>query len=117
LKHVLIVDDDARFRRTLHVALGSLGYEVTDVASGSEALELVKTATPDIALIDWQMPEMDGLQTCHALQAGYRIPVIIISGNRANTRAKAVEAGASELLGKPFSIQDLLATIESTLKC
>jgi two-component system KDP operon response regulator KdpE len=116
LIHILIVDDDTRFRRTLHVALGSLGYEVADAASGREALESAKTAAPDIALVDWQMPEMDGLQTCQALQTSYHIPVIMISGNRASSRAKAMEAGADDFLAKPFSIQDLLASIESTLK-
>lgn len=116
LTRVLIVDDDPQFRRTLRIALTTLGYEVADAASGSEAMESMKASLPDIILIDWQMPDMDGLQTCQAVRGSYDVPVMIITGNRANPRAKAMAAGASAFLTKPFSVQDLMARIESTLK-
>lgn len=116
MTRILIVDDDAQFRRTLRIALTSLGYEVADAASGTEAMESMKTGVPDIVLIDWQMPDMDGLQTCQAVRASYDVPVMIITGNRSNPRAKAIAAGASSFLTKPFSVQDLMARIESTLK-
>lgn len=116
MTRVLIVDDDPQFLRTLRIALCALGYEVTYAGSGSEAMESMKTSTPDIVLVDWQMPEMDGLQMCQAVHASYNVPVMVITGNRANPRAKAMAAGASAFLTKPFSIQDLTARIESTLK-
>ena len=116
LTRILIVDDDAQFRRTLRIALTSLGYEVADAASGTEAMASMKTGVPDIVLIDWQMPDMDGLQTCQAVRGSYDVPVMIITGNRSNPRAKAIAAGASSFLTKPFSVQDLMARIESTLK-
>jgi len=116
LTRILIVDDDAQFRRTLRLALTSLGYQVADAASGTQAMESLKTSVPDIVLIDWQMPDMDGLQTCQAVRSSWDVPVVIITGNRANPRAKAMAAGASAFLTKPFSVQDLMARIESTLK-
>ena len=59
---ILIVDDDSRFRRTLHLALDSHGYEVIDAADGEEALRFVAAGAPDLIVLDWQMPGMDGIR-------------------------------------------------------
>lgn len=116
MPNILIVDDDPRFRRTLVVALDSLGYQVSDASGGKEALDLVQSSAPDVVVVDWQMPDLDGLQTCRALRAGFDVPVIMVSGNGSNSRDKALDAGANDFLTKPFSLKDLVTSIESTLK-
>jgi DNA-binding response OmpR family regulator len=113
---ILLVDDDPQFRRTLHLALNSYGYEVGEAADGEEALGVLATTAPDLIVLDWQMPRLDGIATCRAVRAKYDVPVIIVSGNRSNTRTRALEAGATDYLGKPFSLQDLLEHIETALK-
>ncbi|HEY1757598.1 MAG TPA: response regulator transcription factor [Bryobacteraceae bacterium] len=113
---ILIVDDDPRFRRALHLALGARGYKVDDAAGAMEALALVAIKTPDLILLDWHLPEIDGIETCRALRALSPAPVIMSSGNRSNSREIALAAGATDYLAKPFSIDELLARIESALK-
>lgn len=113
---ILIVDDDPQFRRTLHLALGSCGYKTCDAADGEEALEAVAASVPDLVVLDWQLPGMDGIQTCRALRARYNVPVILVSGNRSSSKDLALDAGASDYLAKPFAIKDLLTRIESAVQ-
>jgi two-component system KDP operon response regulator KdpE len=113
---ILIVDDDPQFRRTLHLALDSYGYEVEDAADGKEALDSVASNAPDLIVLDWELPGLDGIQTCQALRVSSDVPVIMVSGNRSNSKDGALDAGANDYLAKPFSVGDLLARIESALK-
>ena len=112
----MIVDDDSRFRRTLHLGLVSHGYEVSDAADGKEALDALADIAPDLIVLDWQMPEMDGIQTCRVLRLSSDVPVIMVSGNRSNSKEVALAAGATSYLAKPFSMNDLLTLFESALK-
>jgi DNA-binding response OmpR family regulator len=116
MPRILIVDDDAQFRRTLHLALDSCGYDAGDAADGEEALDAVAASVPDLIVLDWHLPGMDGIQTCRALRSHYDVPVIIVSGNRSNSKDLALDAGANDYLAKPFAMNDLLTSIESALK-
>lgn len=116
MTRVLLVDDDARFRRTLHLALTSRGYEVTEVADGKAALKSFSSNVPDLVVLDWHMPGMDGIETCRALRASSDVPVIMISANRSHSRVLAMDAGANDYVTKPFSLRDLLMRIESALR-
>jgi len=113
---ILIVDDDPQFRRTLHLALDSYGYKAGDAADADEALEAVAISAPDLIVLDWQLPGMDGIQTCRTLRARYDVPVIIVSGNRSNSKDAALDAGANDFLAKPFAMNELLTRIESALQ-
>lgn len=115
MSHILLIDDDLRFRKTLRLALDSHGYKVTEAAGGKEALDLIVPKDPDVIVLDWQMPDMDGIQTCRILRARSKVPIIIVSGNRSNSREAALEAGANDYVPKPFSLNDLLIRIESAL--
>jgi two-component system, OmpR family, KDP operon response regulator KdpE len=115
-RRILIVDDDPHFRRTLQLALHSYGYKAGDAANGEEALEAVRTTVPDLIVLDWQLPGMNGIQTCRALRARYSVPVIIVSGNRSNSKIAALDAGANDFLAKPFAMNELVTRIESALQ-
>lgn len=116
VSRILIVDDDPRFRRTLQLALDAHGYKVDGAASGKEALDYVSAKEPDLVVMDWQMPDMNGIQTCRTLRAHFSRPVIMISGNRSNSIGVALAAGADDYLAKPFSIDELVTRIESVLQ-
>jgi DNA-binding response OmpR family regulator len=96
--------------------LGSFGYEVDAVADGRAAVDSVAAGAPDVVVLDWHLPDMDGIQTCQLLRALSDAPIIMVSGNRSNSKSLALGAGASEYLRKPFSVADLLTLIESALK-
>lgn len=113
---ILVVDDDARFRRALHLGLSAHGYEVGDAADGKEALSSLAASAPDLIVLDWQLPGMDGIQTCRMLRLSSDVPVIMASGNRSNSKEVALEAGANDYLAKPFSMNQLLIRIEAVLK-
>ncbi|MDD2499189.1 MAG: response regulator [Geobacter sp.] len=102
---VLVVDDDFRTRFLSRSALEPAGFEVTDVASGKEALELLDSYTPDLILLDVIMPVMDGFQTCRVIRnhpTGADIPVLMITGlDDMETITDAYEAGATDFLLKP----------------
>ena len=111
----MIVDDDLCFRRILHLALESHGYEVENAADGKEALDRFAAHAPDLVVLDWHLPGMDGIATCQALRQRSGVPVILASANRRNSQAAALAAGANDYLPKPFSIDQLLACVESVL--
>ena len=116
MARILVVDDDPQFRRTLHLVLDSHGYEVNDAPNGKKALDSVATGAPDLIVLDWRLPKMDGIQTCRALRACSNVPVIMVSANRSNSKDIALAAGAADYLTKPFSVNNLLTRIESILQ-
>jgi two-component system KDP operon response regulator KdpE len=113
---ILLVDDDPQFRRTLRLALFSNGYDVYEAADGSAALKAAAASPPDVVLLDWHLPELNGPKTCKALRADSGVPVIMMSANRSHSREIALDAGANDFLTKPFSFSDLLERIEAALK-
>ena len=117
--HVLIVDDEEALVRSLSYALRAEGMRISTAGSGEAALERVMggPADIDIVLLDLGLPGIDGLATLDGLRAHQPgLPVIMISAH-GDTRAavQAVKGGATDYLTKPFELDDLLATIASTL--
>ena len=116
MPHILIVEDDSQSRRTLRLALASHGYKVSDAPDGKQALEAFVAGAPDLIVLDWHLPEFDGIQTCRSLRAVSAVPILMVSGNRLNTKAIALAAGATDYLPKPFSVDELLAVVKSALQ-
>ncbi len=114
VEKILIIDDQAQFRRALRVALGVNGYEVREAGNATDALNLMRTEIPDLVLLDWQMQGLDGLQTCGAIRDRSDVPIIMVT-SKPGGRSQALAAGAIDYLTKPFSVEDLLACIKSAL--
>ncbi|UVJ43646.1 sigma-54 dependent transcriptional regulator [Pseudomonas sp. LS1212] len=117
--HVLIIDDEEALVRSLSYALHAEGMRISAVYSGEAALERVagKSTDIDIVLLDLGLPGMDGIATLEGLRKCQpQLPVIMISAH-GDTRAavQAVKGGATDYLTKPFELDDLLATINTTL--
>ncbi|MGO8863504.1 MAG: response regulator [Acidimicrobiales bacterium] len=114
---ILVVEDDERIRSSMRLALEGEGYEVTDVASGEEALEHFGDAPIDVALIDIMLPGMDGFECCRALRRQSAVPIIIVTA-RADTHdvVAGLEAGADDYVTKPFVAKELAARIRAHLR-
>ena len=114
-KHILLVDDDAGVRGSLHDVLVEEGYQVIPAHDGQHALEQIAATAFDLVLLDLNMPRKNGWDTFERLSAEHPlVPVIIITA-RPNQVFAAVGAGAGALLEKPLDIPILLHTITRLL--
>src|ERR1700735_3014321 len=113
---ILVVEDDERIRSSMRLALEGEGYEVMDVASGEEALDLFVESPTDVALIDIMLPGMDGFECCRALRRQSAVPIIIVT-ERADTHdvVAGLEAGADDYVTKPFVAKKLAASPNKVL--
>ena len=116
LKRILQIDDDEDILIVGQTALqGYGGFEVRIAQSGGEALEVAKDFAPQLILLDWMMPGMDGLATLHALQqapALAQVPVVCLTAAVSpGLRGKALAAGAIDVLIKPFVPRQLVADL------
>ena len=113
---ILLVDDDTNVLDSLEVVLRREGYTVQTASDGEQAWELFATTRPDFAVLDYSMPELDGLAlTRRIASAGEpRVPIILLTG-RGHERDKvaALDAGADDYVVKPFSPRELLARIRA----
>ena len=103
---VLIVDDDAALRLVCATVLGLEGYEVFEAANGQEALELARTAAPDVMLLDISMPVLDGFGVAAALRSDQRtreLPFVFLTGELdPQVIRQGGEVGAAGFFTKPF---------------
>jgi CheY-like chemotaxis protein len=117
---ILIVDDEPAIREYLADVLGSLGYVTEAAGDGREALERVAAGAPDLVLLDWVMPVIDGLTVCRTLKDGDEtrlIPIVIMTAlDGMDSRIKGIEAGADDFLSKPVNERQLIARIQTALK-
>lgn len=119
-KHrVLVVDDDEDFSRILQITLERAGYAVETAANGAEGLRSFQARRPDIALVDVNMPVIDGLEMCRrirALEDGRRVPLILITvRSHLEIVTEGLRAGATDYILKPFAPDDLLARVSRAL--
>jgi two-component system chemotaxis response regulator CheY len=110
--HVLVVDDSKTIRLLLREQLKHLGFEVTEASDGAQALNSLKEMTQvDLVLVDWNMPEMDGIAFVRAVRAESdyaALPMMMVTTNAELTQvSKALEAGVNEYIMKPFTAEIL----------
>lgn len=114
---VLIVDDEPQIRRVMRTALTTNGYEPYEARTGEEALEGLREFSPEVILLDMNMPGMGGMAACRALRAVSEVAIIVLSvRDREADKIAALDAGADDYLTKPFSVNELMARIRANLR-
>ena len=111
---VLVVDDHPKVLRFIEIDLKLRGFDVITTVSGEEALELVKSARPDIMLLDIIMPGIDGFEVLRKLRNFTQLPVITFSASSANYD-DAMRLGANDFMTKPFEPDEMVKRIEGLL--
>jgi len=113
MMHALVVDDSKAIRAVVGNILREIGFDVSEAGNGREALDRMRQSRKtDLALVDWNMPEMNGYDFLCAVRSdpGYReTPLVMITTEtEVEQMCRALEAGANEYLMKPFTREALL---------
>src|SRR6476646_3806290 len=118
-KQILIVEDQEDNRRILRDLFASAGYELIEAESGEEALLALATSRPDLILMDIQLPVMDGYEATRRIRSNPElnsIPIIAVTSYElAGDEAKALAAGCTAYVTKPYSPRALLAKVQEHL--
>jgi phosphoserine phosphatase RsbU/P len=114
---ILVAEDDAVARRVLHALLSKWGYQVSACTDGAAAWETLQAAdAPSLVVLDWTMPQMDGLEVCQKLRAlpdGRLTYVILLTAReREEDIVAGLEAGADDYVIKPFHTEELRARVK-----
>ena len=114
---ILVVDDEALLVKGIRFNLKSDGYEVITGSNGQEAVDLAKSQSPDLIVLDVMMPIMDGLTACGKIREFSDVPIILLTA-KADDMDKLIgfDHGADDYLTKPFNILELKARIRAMLR-
>ncbi|HAZ18646.1 MAG TPA: DNA-binding response regulator [Clostridiales bacterium] len=115
--YILIVEDDPAVQKRLAAALENRHYQFRAASNGEQALRETMAHTPDVILLEWDLPDMDGICFIKKIRSRSAVPIIIISA-RGEDRDKieALDAGADDYMTKPFSVAELLARLRVTFR-
>jgi DNA-binding response OmpR family regulator len=117
---IIVADDDPQIRSLLVVLLERRGFQCIDVPNGLAAYEAAKREKPDLVLIDWMMPVMDGRETVERLKRDpetNHIPVVMLTGqSQIGDKVSALEAGVQDFITKPFDSRELVARVEQQMR-
>ena len=114
----MVVDDELEIRHLLSQFLTEEGYEVILASNGEEAIELAERENPQVILLDILMPGIDGIETCKRLKAGEKtrfIPIIMATALW-DRYMEAIEAGAEDVVTKPFNLTELSHRVKSIIR-
>ena len=118
-KKILVADDESHILHVVSLKLRNAGFQVVTACDGQEALELARSERPDLIIIDYQMPQLSGLEVCAQLKQDAvtsRIPAILLTARGYDLEPKDIEPnGIVRILSKPFSPRQLLATVNDIL--
>ncbi|GAA1778933.1 MULTISPECIES: response regulator transcription factor [Streptomonospora] len=114
---ILLVEDDPLVRRGLQLALGRHGHEVRTAATGEDGLRELRSAAPDLVVLDLMLPGMHGFEVCHRIRTAGEIPVIILTARGDDVDVVGgLEAGADDYVVKPARPSVLDARIRAVLR-
>ncbi|MEE9464470.1 MAG: response regulator transcription factor [Candidatus Neomarinimicrobiota bacterium] len=118
--HILIVDDEADVREVIQLNLEREGYMVTTAAGGDEALDLLKTAVFDAAILDVMMPGMDGLDLCRAIRSepqSRHLPILLLTARDSEMdQIIGLEVGADDFISKSASPRLIATRLKTALR-
>src|SRR5581483_5087384 len=114
---VLLVEDEPELRRLVLRELEAAGYRVRYAADGPTAVRLFAADPPDLVVLDWMLPGLDGLEVLRRLRQTSPVPVLMLTARAEEVdRVVGLEVGADDYLTKPFSMRELIARVRALLR-
>lgn len=114
---ILVVEDEAAIREFEVTYLRDAGYKIIEATDGQTAIELFEEHTPDLAIIDINLPKMSGLDVCKAIRAASTIPILIVTARDSDEdEVKGLSMGADDYIKKPFNPNVLAARVGALLR-
>lgn len=117
---LLIIEDEADIQEMIAHGLSKVGYTLLTATNGREGFVSALDHQPDLILLDWMMPEVNGIETLRRLRRDPRtenIPVIMLSAKaEADNKSEGLDAGADDYLAKPFSPKELVSRVNAVLR-
>ena len=115
--NILIVEDDEDTAEVVCTLLEDAGFNASAVDTGKHAINTISDASPDLVLLDLNLPDINGLDVLKSVRSHSFLPMIVLSGyGQDGDRVHALEAGADDYLAKPFSPEELVARIKALLR-
>ncbi len=117
-ERILIIEDDQAILKILQRGLAYEGYTVDTATEGRSGLMLARDHQPDLVILDWMLPGMDGLEVCHRMRtASGSVPILMLTAKDAvQDRIQGLDAGADDYMVKPFNLDELLARVRALLR-
>ncbi len=114
---VLVVDDDPSLLKALRIGLTARGDDVAVVRTGSDAVQQVALAVPDLVILDLGLPDLDGVEVCRRIRAFSAVPIVVLSAYGDERRkVEALDCGADDFVTKPFGMAELEARLRVALR-
>jgi len=117
MQRILIVEDNLKTRTLVAQYLERAGFDVEQAADGRSALRLARRQPPDLVVLDWMLPEIDGITVCQVLRRELALPIIMVTARTTeDDRIRGLELGADDYVSKPFSPRELVARVQAVLR-
>ena len=117
-QRILVVDDEGSIVDAVATALRYEGYDVDEATSGRAALSSVTRHEPDLVILDWMLPDIEGIEVGRRLRAqGFKTPVLFLTAKDATeNKVEALRAGGDDYVTKPFSLAEVVARVQAILR-
>ncbi len=116
-EHILIIEDEQKIADFLRRGLTYEGMKVEVCPDGESGLKAARDTPPDLVVLDWMLPGLDGLEVCRRLRAGGSVPILMLTAkDSVADRVKGLDSGADDYLVKPFAFEELIARVRALLR-
>lgn len=114
---ILVVEDEQRMARFIRLNLEHDGFRVVEAYNGTQAMDRLRTALPDLILLDVMLPDLDGFEVLKMIRSISSVPVIMVTAKgEEDDRVRGLELGADDYVTKPFSPRELVSRVRAVLR-